>query len=99
MIKVKNIILTCIACPAQWEGITEDNCIVYIRYRHGKLRIHKGLPGYDIKDTLKSDRIIFEKTLTTEDDGWLDYEDLKIIAKDLLELPEIEDVFSEDTHI
>lgn len=27
------------ACPTQWEGTTDDGKEVYIRYRHGRLRV------------------------------------------------------------
>lgn len=30
---------TCPACPAQWEAKTDDGKSVYVRYRHGGLRI------------------------------------------------------------
>lgn len=34
-IKIKSILKTCDACPAQWEGETEKGCEVYVRFRHG----------------------------------------------------------------
>ena len=34
-ITVIDITRTCPALPAQWEGSTEDDCGIYIRYRHG----------------------------------------------------------------
>ena len=36
--KIKTIIKTCDACPAQWSGKTECGKYVYIRYRHGYFR-------------------------------------------------------------
>lgn len=32
---VKWLTQTCIACPSQWDGETDDGRPVYIRYRHG----------------------------------------------------------------
>ena len=31
--------MTCLACPSQWEGITDDGESVYIRYRWGHLSV------------------------------------------------------------
>ena len=42
MIKVTSITQTCSACPAQWEGITEDNRKIYVRYRWGYLSVRIG---------------------------------------------------------
>jgi hypothetical protein len=39
MISVTKLIKTCDACPAQWEGETEEGKYVYIRFRFGQLRI------------------------------------------------------------
>ena len=39
MIKIVNIKQTCYACPSQWEGLDEDGKEVYIRFRHGTLRL------------------------------------------------------------
>lgn len=36
-IKINNLEQTCFACPSQWEGRTEDDEYVYIRYRYGIL--------------------------------------------------------------
>jgi len=39
MIIVKKITKTCEACPSQWEGETDNDQQVYVRYRHGTLKI------------------------------------------------------------
>jgi len=33
---------TCSACPSQWEGLTSDGQVVYIRYRWGNLYVGIG---------------------------------------------------------
>lgn len=38
-IKIVELIQTCGACPSQWDGITKDGGSVYIRFRHGSLRV------------------------------------------------------------
>ena len=35
------------ACPAQWEGRTDDDRPVYVRYRWGYLSVRVGPPGGD----------------------------------------------------
>lgn len=43
--KLKELIQTCTACPSQWEGRTEDDFPIYVRYRWGYLSIRKGEKG------------------------------------------------------
>lgn len=42
MHKLTELVQTCTACPAQWEGKTDDGQYVYIRYRWGILRAGVG---------------------------------------------------------
>ena len=42
MINVASITRTTSACPAQWEGLTDDGKDVYVRYRSGWLSIEVG---------------------------------------------------------
>lgn len=37
--KIKASVRTCVACPSQWEGITECGKGFYIRYRWGYLEV------------------------------------------------------------
>lgn len=46
--KLKSLVKTCFAVPAQWEGETEDGREVYVRYRYGQLKAYVGDP--DLKD-------------------------------------------------
>lgn len=88
MIKITEIRKTCGACPSQWEAKTDDNKIVYIRSRWDILRIHVG-------ETL--DKAILGQPIAEIVDnamGWLEYEDLRALTKDILDLPERE---SEDS--
>jgi hypothetical protein len=39
MYTVTSIKQTCYACPSQWEGKTDEGDEVYIRFRHGGLRL------------------------------------------------------------
>jgi hypothetical protein len=59
-ILIESLIMTCSACPSQWEGKTDDDRNVYIRYRWGRLTVQfgigeggKGVNGeYVLKDEL-----------------------------------------------
>ena len=42
LIKVASVAQTCFACPAQWQGETEDGQEIYVRYRWGWLEVHLG---------------------------------------------------------
>jgi hypothetical protein len=75
MITVKRIKNTCGACPSQWEGTTESGDSIYIRLRHGSLRVD-----------LKGDTIYH--SYPDGFDGCMNYEELKAHVGHLLELPE-----------
>jgi hypothetical protein len=48
--KLKSLEQVCPGCPMIWEGWTEDNLFVFIRYRWGSLRVLIGkTPGEDYK--------------------------------------------------
>lgn len=70
---------TCIACPSQWEGRTDDDRPVYIRYRHGHLTVelgHKGWPTdySDWPPTYLIDTIIDDRV---GHDGYMTIDELK----------------------
>lgn len=50
LLDVYNLCRTCIACPSQWEGRVGDQGSIYIRYRHGIMRVHVSLTGDDAYD-------------------------------------------------
>jgi hypothetical protein len=66
MIKITSIRRTCIACPSQWEGVSDDGRTVIIRYRHGYLSVSYMNPSesencrYDLEE-------VFERELFAED--------------------------------
>mgnify|MGYP003394749053 CR=1 FL=1 len=85
MIKVTQITNTCFACPAHWEGRTDDGKYVYIRYRWGHLsvRVHANEDKFEIDDLYP-----FDETIGNEFDGVMSYEELRDKVKDVVELPE-----------
>jgi hypothetical protein len=40
--KVRELTMTCSACPTQWEGFLEDGRPLYVRYRWGCLTVQAG---------------------------------------------------------
>lgn len=88
MVVVKEIIKTCSACPSQWEGITDDNRMIYIRYRWGGLSVRLGeKDNMDISSAVRG-KEIFCGTFGDGFDGVMEYSVLKEICKDILNLPE-----------
>jgi hypothetical protein len=50
MIKIVKIRQTCVICPTQYEGKTDDDRPVYIRYRWGYLSVRVGDKGTSLSD-------------------------------------------------
>ncbi len=63
--KKAKLVQTCEACPSQWEGYTDENEKVYIRYRWGYLSVEI------------DDKEIFGKKIGVELDGILSFQELK----------------------
>ncbi len=73
MIKIKKLTCTCTACPSQWEGRTDDNREIYIRYRYGHLSVR-----------VAGERI-FQISHGDDMDGVMDFDTLKELTKDIIE--------------
>jgi len=86
MIKVKEIIQTCPACPSQWEGVTDDGRPIYIRYRWGSLSVSIGEKGGDVTSAVRGE-VILGKELGEGLDGSLEYSKLREVVKNVIELP------------
>jgi len=82
-VRVKSLERTCIACPSQWEGKTEDGRVIYIRYRHGYFSI--GL-GKTLDEAVWDD--FYEAELDVGGGGWMTEDELREVTKDILELPD-----------
>lgn len=59
---------TCLAFPSQWEGRTERNSPVWIRYRFGRLKVKEGEPREDIYGAVNGETL-FDAQLGDEWDG------------------------------
>lgn len=75
MYKVAKIIETCNGCPSQWSAKTDDGVYVYIRYRHGFLRV-------DIDG-----ETVYEDNFTSESggDGAIDFYEMAERTKGVLD--------------
>lgn len=79
--KIKSLRCTCDACPSQWEGLTERNEALYIRYRWGRLIIQLSEPDGTINDAVNSGRILYQKQIGDDFNGVIDIEEVMEIMK------------------
>ena len=85
MVKITEIRRTCFACPSQWEGKGESG-YVYIRFRWGTLSVRA---GSTIKDAIAGPTI-FEWHDEDEYGGFMEYDELRKITAEVLDLPDVE---------
>ena len=90
MIKVTDIEMTCGACPSQWEGHTDDDRQIYVRYRWGNLTIEVSEPGDTEKNAAVFGELVFEAQCGDGLSGIMSYNKLKELTKDVIEFPEVE---------
>lgn len=45
MTRIVRLVQTCVACPSQWDGWTDDGRRIYIRYRWGYGSVSIAAPG------------------------------------------------------
>lgn len=90
MVKVEKVVKTCDGCPAQWEGITDDNRQIYVRYRWGCLSICLGKVG-DMSEFggVRGEEIFFTDR-NDEYHGVMDYAELKELSAGVVDFPESE---------
>lgn len=82
---IKNLARTCSCCPSQWEGITEKNEAVYIRYRWGCLTVELSKPDGTIVDAINYGKLLYSEQIGGEYDGELSSDALfKIIQENNL---------------
>lgn len=65
---------TCGACPSQWDAEDSDGKVYYIRYRFGHLTVAEGGPGGNT---------VLAKSHGHRLNGSMDFEELKILTKDV----------------
>lgn len=61
-IRVRNIRVTGVDCPSQWEAVSEDGRQIYIRYRLGRLSVRvSAVPTRDIWEAVDGEEIMSKK--------------------------------------
>lgn len=82
MIEIINLIKTCPACPAQWEGTTSDGRMIYIRYRWSFLSVRiSEKETTDIMKAVDGEEIFGYQNEKSGFDGFLKYKELKEIIE------------------
>lgn len=85
MIKIIEAYRTCIACPSQWECLTDDNRPVYIRYRWGFLSVQVGEIDASFASIFQSymdNTAYVEKAYGDSLEGHMTFEQLKEACSD-----------------
>jgi len=89
MIKIVKIERTCWGCPSQWEGYDEEKYPYYFRFRWGILSVRKGRKNKGIMTAVRGEEV-FLYNFGGEFAGYMEYEHLKDILKDVMIFPEKE---------
>lgn len=92
MTDVVSVVNTCEACPAQWEGRTTDEQVVYARYRFGILRVGVGATLQDAVHASMFGDDGFRAELGDAYDGFLDFAELKAATAGIVNWPIAEKV-------
>ncbi len=80
--KVRDLLDCGTACPAQWEGRTDDDRPVYVRYRWGYLSVCVGPPGGDADSAVGGVEVHGEQ-IGDEYDGFIEWEQVRDRIKPL----------------
>lgn len=90
MIRVITVENTCTAAPAQWEGRTNDDRPVYVRYRYGGLEVRIGQRGADVESAVLDGELAFAMDDGNEWGGFMDLEQLRSLTAGAIEWPEFD---------
>lgn len=84
-LRVTSLTQACGACPAQWEGRTEDGRWIYVRYRWGALQIGVGDTIEQAID--RDDDASYYRELGDGFDGFLTLAELREATNGVFEWP------------
>ena len=84
---VKAVVLTCSACPSQWDGVLDDGRSIYVRYRWGGLSIRVASEVGPEGDAVGG-KEIFSGNFGDGLDGVMSYEELKTHTLGVFSWPE-----------
>lgn len=82
--KVVELVQTCDACPAQWDGLLDDGRAIYIRYRWGFLEV-LAWPTRAQEWDNDVEQTLVEKSYGDEYNGFLMFSTLVELTSDVLD--------------
>lgn len=91
MIKIIKIINRGGSCPFQIDALTDDDRMVYGRYRYGGIRVYIGEAGDLSEDAALDGELLFEAVAGGALDGTMTLEEFKEHTKETLDFSEAVD--------
>lgn len=92
MIKITRILNSGGYCPFQIDALTDDNRLIYGRYRHGRLSVRIGPVG-DLSEYAAVDgELLLSERIGGEYDGHMSLEQFKENTKEVLDFSEATDI-------
>ncbi len=83
---------TCTAAPSQWDGWTDDNRKVYIRFRRGWLSINVGDVGDDSEFAGVGGNLVYNQQIGNEFNSYLSYKELALCTMGFIVWPDKENI-------
>ncbi len=79
---------TCLAVPSQWEGELDDGRSLYVRYRHGLLRVGVGEAAKDASRNSATESALCCKQIEDADEDMMSFKELRGHLRGVLEFPD-----------
>lgn len=79
---------TCLLMPSQWEGELDDGRSLYVRYRHGLLRVGVGEGAKDASRNSASESALCCKQIEDADEDMMSFKELRGHLRGVLEFPD-----------
>jgi hypothetical protein len=91
MIKITKILNHGGSCPFQIDASSNDDRMIYGRYRRGRVRVYVGEAGDLSEDAGVDGQLIFSNMIGDEFDGYMTLEEFKNNTKTVLDFSEAGD--------
>lgn len=79
---------TCLLMPSQWEGELDDGRSLYVRYRHGLLRVGVGEGAKDASRNSATESALCCKQIEDADEDMMSFKELRGHLRGVLEFPD-----------
>lgn len=79
---------TCLLMPSQWEGELDDGRSLYVRYRHGLLRVGVGEAAKDASRNSATESALCCKQIEDADEDMMSFKELRGHLRGVLEFPD-----------